>query len=116
MRAELCYGSPRLVKALRHRGIGYGKTRIRRLMKEEGICPKQKAALPATDNAMRSLLTRSPNVLATLSTESAPVQRFHSDITYIPTQEGTHTSENEQSNMILSQNFPITGLKINSLA
>ena len=37
-----CYGSPRLVKALKIRGFDCGKTRVRRLMMQEAICPKQK--------------------------------------------------------------------------
>ena len=36
------YGSPRLVKGLRKRGLNCGKPRVRRLMKQQGLCPKQK--------------------------------------------------------------------------
>jgi transposase len=83
-----CYGSPRLVKALKHRGIGCGKTHIRRLMKQEGICPKQKRRFRPRTTQCDPYLPAAPNVLATLPPASAPAQRFHSDITYIPTQEG----------------------------
>lgn len=36
------YGSPRLVRELKKRGVRTSKTRVRRLMKSEGLCPRQK--------------------------------------------------------------------------
>ncbi len=36
------YGSPRLVRALRAQGLHTAKTRVRRLMKEAHLCPRQK--------------------------------------------------------------------------
>jgi transposase InsO family protein len=83
-----CYGSPRLVKSLKDRGIGCGKTRVRRLMKQEGICPKQKRRFRPRTTQSNPYLSCSPHVVADLPPASAPAQRFHSDITYIPTQEG----------------------------
>lgn len=83
-----CYGSLRLVKALKHRGFGCGKTRIRRLMKQEGLCPKQKRRFRPQTTQSDPYLPATPNVVADLPPASAPAQRFHSDITSIPTQEG----------------------------
>ena len=83
-----CYGSPRLVKALRKRGLRCGKTRIRRLMKQEGICPKQKRRFRPRTTQSNPHLPCAPNVVAALAPAAAPAQRFHSDITYIPTKEG----------------------------
>jgi putative transposase len=83
-----CYGSPRLLKALRNRGIRCGKTRIRRLMQQEDICPKQKRRFRPRTTQSDPYLPCAPNVVSELPAASAPAERFHSDITYIPTQEG----------------------------
>ncbi|CAA9346826.1 Mobile element protein [uncultured Leptolyngbya sp.] len=83
-----CYGSPRLVKGLRKCGVGCGKTRIRRLMQQEGICPKQKRRFRPCTTHSNPHLPIAPNVVAALPPVTAPSQRFHSDITYIPTKEG----------------------------
>ena len=83
-----CYGSPRLVRGLRQRGIRCGKTRIRRLMQEEGICPKQKRRVRPRTTQSSPYLTCAPNLVKALPPAQAPRQRFHSDITYIPTGEG----------------------------
>lgn len=83
-----CYGSPRLVRGLRQHGVRCGKTRIRRLMQQEGICPRQKRRMrPRTTHSNR-YLPCAPNLVAALPPVNAPRQRFHSDITYIPTGEG----------------------------
>jgi putative transposase len=37
-----CYGSSRLLRDLKEQGVHTSKTRVRRLMKSEGICPVQK--------------------------------------------------------------------------
>jgi putative transposase len=81
-------GSPRLVKALKIRGFGCGKARIRRLMKQEGICPKQKRRFRPCTTQSAPYSNCAPNVIATLPPASSPAERFHSDITYIPTKEG----------------------------
>ena len=83
-----CYGSPRLVQGLRQRGVRCGKTRIRRLMQREGLCARQKRRIrPRTTHSDPHRLC-APNRIAQLPPASAPAQRFHSDITYIPTKEG----------------------------
>jgi putative transposase len=83
-----CYGSPRLVQGLKSRGISCGKTRVRRLMQQEGMCPKQKRRFRPCTTQSAPHLPCAPNVVATLPAASAPAERFHSDITYLPTTEG----------------------------
>jgi transposase InsO family protein len=83
-----CYGSPRLVKALKSRGLGCSKTRVRRLMKQEGLCPKQKRRFRPCTTQSNPYLSCAPNLIAALPPVAMPAERFHSDITYIPTREG----------------------------
>jgi putative transposase len=83
-----CYGSPRLLKALRKRGVRCGKTRIRRLMQQENLCPRQKRRFRPRTTQSDPYLPCAPNIIGTLPAAGAPAERFHSDITYIPTQEG----------------------------
>jgi len=83
-----CYGSPRLVKALKKRGLGCSKTRVRRLMQQHGLCPKQKRRVRPRTTQSHPHLPCAPNLVAALPPASVPAQRFHSDITSIPTQEG----------------------------
>jgi transposase InsO family protein len=90
------YGSPRLVRALRGQGIFTSKTRIRRLMKSHGLCPLQSHGLcPLQKRRVRVRTTRSnphlpvaPHRLLGAPPSQQPGERFHSDITYIPTKEG----------------------------
>ena len=54
----------------------------------KGICPRQKRRMrPRTTHSNR-YLPCAPNLVAALPPVNAPRQRFHSDITYIPTGEG----------------------------
>lgn len=83
-----CYGSPRLVKALYKRGLRCGRTRVQRLMKQEGLCPRQKRRFRPQTTQSHAYLHHASNLVAELPPATAPAQRFHSDITYIPTKEG----------------------------
>jgi len=83
-----CYGSPRLVQGLRQRGVRCGKTRIRRLMQQEGLCARQKRRLRPRTTQSDPHRPCAPHLLAALEPVRIPGQRFHSDITYIPTKEG----------------------------
>jgi putative transposase len=82
------YGSPRLVRALRARGLHTSKTRVRRLMKRYGLCPQQKRRAGVTTTCSNSYLPVAPHLLLEAPPTTQPGQRFYSDITYIPTQEG----------------------------
>ena len=83
-----CYGSPRLVRSLHSRGVRCGKTRLRRLMQEHGLCPKQKRRLRPRTTQSNPFLPCASNLVADLPPARIPHQRFQSDITYIPTKEG----------------------------
>ena len=82
------YGSPRLVRALRERGLFTSKTRVRRLMKSQGWCPRQKRRVKVTTTRSHPHWPVAPHLLLDAPPVQQPGQRFHSDITYIPTGEG----------------------------
>ena len=82
------YGSPRLVRALRERGILTSKTRVRRLMKSSGLCPRQKRRVRVRTTRSNPYLPVAPHLLFQALPAQTPAQRFYSDITDIPTQEG----------------------------
>ncbi len=83
-----CYGSPRLVQSLRQRDVRCGKTRVRRLMQEHGLCARQKRRFRVQTTQSNPHLPCAPRVVGELEEATAPGERFHSDITYIPTEEG----------------------------
>jgi putative transposase len=84
------YGSPRLVLALREEGVFTSKTRVRRLMKIAALYPRQKrhekTRLKTT--CSNPYLPVAPHLLLDAPPATKPGERFYSDITYIPTQEG----------------------------
>ncbi len=82
------YGSPRLVRALRGRGLHTSKTRVRRLMKRQGLCPRQKRRVRIRTTHSNPYLPIAPHLLLDAPPATKPGERFYSDITYIPTQEG----------------------------
>ena len=82
------YGAPRIHAELKAQGVFVGKKRVARLMREEGISGvsrrkrwfttiRDKGARPAPDLVNRNFVSDVPNRL------------WVSDITYIPTKEGT---------------------------
>jgi hypothetical protein len=56
------YGSPRMVRELRHRDLPAGKGRVERLMRENGIKARHKRRFKATTDS-RHTLTVAPNLL-----------------------------------------------------
>ncbi len=82
------YGSPRLVRTLRGRGFFTSKTRVRRLMKSHGLCPRQKRRVRIRTTCSNPHLPVAPHLLIEASPATGPGERFYSDITYIPTGEG----------------------------
>ena len=70
------YGSPRIVATLRQLGCHHGRTRIARLMKQAGLCGRQKVRF-------RVQTTDSHHDQPT-----APNQLWVDDITYVETQVG----------------------------
>ena len=82
------YGSPRLVEALRKKGRRHGRNRVARLMKEEGLCGRQKRRhrIRTTDSNHDQPIA--PNRLAQAPKATAPNQVWVADITFIETKEG----------------------------
>lgn len=82
------YGSPRLVCALRDRGMHHGKNRVRRLMLQQQLCVRQKRRfVPRTTQADKTS-SPSPNLLADAATPTKPNEAWVTDMTYLPTGEG----------------------------
>ena len=83
------YGSPRMTKALRERGHRCGKNRVARLMREAGLCPKQKCRRwrPQTTDSNHSRPV-AENWLTKVPAPDQLDQVWVADITYIDTGEG----------------------------
>lgn len=82
------YGSPRIQRDLIKTGKYYGRNRIARLMKEEGLYGRQmgRYCIQTTDSNHDEPIA--PNRLAEAPKATAPNQIWVADITYIKTQEG----------------------------
>lgn len=87
-RSRQTYGSPRVVEELRKKGRRHGRNRIARLMKEAGLCGRQKGRyrIQTTDSNHDQPIA--PNRLAEAPKATAPNQLWVADITYIETKEG----------------------------
>jgi len=81
------YGSPRVHRALRKKGIHVGKKRVARLMREKGIIARQKRRFRRTTDSNHTHPI-APNVLARDFEPAAPNQVWAGDVTYIATHEG----------------------------
>ena len=85
------YGSPRVYQELRARGVGCGKHRVARLMREAGVPAKAaRRFVPATTQSRHGEPV-APNVVDrqfALASNPAPDQTWAGDLTYLPTQEG----------------------------
>ena len=81
------YGSPRMVRELRDRGLPASKERVERLMRENGIRARHKRRFKATTDSKHSLPI-APNLLARDFTPAKPNQVWTADMTYIWTDEG----------------------------
>jgi putative transposase len=81
------YGSPRIYRELRERGIRCSKARVERLMQENSITPpRKKKYRVTTDSNHKNPIA--PNVLQRDFTSPAPNRRWVSDITYVWTRAG----------------------------
>ena len=81
------YGSPRIYRELRVRGIRCSKARVERLMRKHGITPpRKKKYRVTTDSNHKNPIA--PNVLQRDFTSPAPNRRWVSDITYVWTRAG----------------------------
>jgi putative transposase len=82
------YGSPRVAKDLRKKGVRCSRKRVARIMRQNGLQGVQKARFKPRTTDSRHDLPISPNRLAELPEVSHVNQVWASDITYIPTLEG----------------------------
>ena len=82
------YGSPRMVQELRKEGRHHGRNRIARLMKQGGLCGRQKGRYRVKTTDSNHDQPIAPNRLAQAPKATAPNQLWVADITYIQTQEG----------------------------
>ena len=79
------YGSPRITRVLRQGGLGCGKNRVARLMRDNTLAARRKRAFrPRTTLAGKTV---APHLIKGLEVR-APDQVWVSDITYVATLEG----------------------------
>jgi putative transposase len=81
------YGSPRIYRELKDKGIACSENRIARLMRLRGLQAKQTKRFRSTTKRNPTHPV-APNVLKRDFVAERPNQKWLSDITYIPTQEG----------------------------
>jgi putative transposase len=82
------YGSPRIQKVLGQAGHAYGRHRIARLMRQQGLCGRAKGRFRVCTTDSNHDQPIAPNRLPDLPAPSAPNQVWLGDITYIATEEG----------------------------
>jgi putative transposase len=82
------YGSPRLVAALRRKGLRCGKNRVARLLRQNQLRARQKRRFAPVTTRSDHGLAIAPNWLAQVPTPWRPNQIWVVDITYIATRQG----------------------------
>jgi transposase InsO family protein len=82
------YGSPRVLAELRKKGKHPGRNRVARLMKEKGLCGRQKGRYRVQTTDSHHDHPIAPNRLAQATLPMGPNQIWVQDITYIHTREG----------------------------
>lgn len=82
------YGSPRIYQALRAQGVGCGRHRIARLMRQAGLVARGKRKFHPRTTYPDPQLVPAPNQLAQDFSAEAPNQKWVVDFTYLPTGEG----------------------------
>jgi len=87
-RSRQTYGAPRVEKELRQKGRCHGRNRVARLMKEQGLCGRQKGRYRVQTTDSNHDQPIAPNRLAEAPKATAPNQLWVADITYIETGEG----------------------------
>jgi transposase InsO family protein len=81
------YGSPRMTRALRRRGICIGHKKVSRLLKEYGLGARRRRKYKSTTNSNPDHPV-APNLVNRIFDVAEPNKVWVSDITYIPTAEG----------------------------
>ncbi len=86
-RVKGAYGSPRMFAELKDAGYPVSRTRVERLMRENGIRARHKRRYKATTDS-KHVFPVAENVLERQFNPSAPGTVYSADITFIPTDEG----------------------------
>jgi transposase InsO family protein len=81
------YGSPRVHRALRRKGIRVGKKRVERLMHDKGIVARQKRRFRRTTNSKHASPI-APNLVGRDFEPKATNELWAGDVTYIATEAG----------------------------
>lgn len=79
------YGAPRVQMQLRSQGQFHGRNRIARLMREQGLCGRQKKRYRVQTTNSRHPEPIAPNRLAQAPAPTGPNQLWVADITYVKT-------------------------------
>jgi transposase InsO family protein len=82
------YGSPRLMHALRDKGLRHGNNRIARLMREQNLRVRQKRRFESRTTVADKTAAAAPNHLLQRSAPKRLNEVWVTDITYLPTREG----------------------------
>jgi len=87
-RSRQTYGSPRILMELRKEGRHHGRNRVARLMRQHGLCGRQKRRYRPQTTDSNHDQPIAPNLLALAPAPTAPDQLWVADITYVQTDEG----------------------------
>jgi len=79
------YGAPRVQMQLRGQGQRHGRNRISRLMRQQGICGRQKRRYRVVTTDSKHDQPIAPNRLANAPVATGPNQIWVADITYVTT-------------------------------
>jgi putative transposase len=86
--SDRAYGSPRVYRALKDKGIPVSRKRVMRLMKEQGLKGKGPPRRFVRTTDSNHSMPIAPNILARNFQASLPNQRWVGDITYLRTPDG----------------------------
>jgi putative transposase len=81
------YGSPRVFRVLRRRGVKVGRHRVARLMCEQQLRARRRRKFVATTDSKHSMRTP-PNLVKRQFEVKKPDRVWAGDVTYLPTGEG----------------------------
>ncbi len=81
------YGSPRVYRVLRRKGVQVGRHRVARLMREQQLRARRRRKFVATTDSTHSLPTP-PNLVKREFDVKQPDRVWAGDVTYLPTGEG----------------------------
>jgi len=82
------YGAPRVHRQLRSQGRFHGRNRIARLMREQGLCGRQKKRYRVVTTNSKHDEPIAPNRLAEMPLPEKPDRIWVADITYVSTAQG----------------------------